>query len=494
MVAGSRWGAFTPPALLAVLVLVTRWPFRTTYLFNWDAANFALGIHSFDVTQHQPHPPGYPYYVGLGALLNGITGDANTALVAESVLLEALAVVAIYLLGKALFSSWAGAAAALLLAGSVTFWSYGELALAYPALAAFSTLFALCAYKTILQRKDWLLPAAAVYAVGSGFRPDLALFLLPLLLVACKGQPPAKIALTLAIGFGGVLAWLAPVALLSGGFQEYVAVMAAYAGTDVLERYAPTARGLAGLMVNVRDTTQYLAYALYAEAAVVLGGVMLLARGRTPRTELPKYLFLLGWMAPMVAFYVFVHIGDPGYVFSFLPALLLLAVGGWREFLQPSSASSQGDALGTSRRKLALAGLAAVLLANGLIFFFHQRPLTLPGLRANDAAVGAKLDYIHTYRPGEVLLVSYDSFKHYRYYLPEYSNSVWLDTSTAKRQVFPIPAGVKWAVLTDPSVLKLMAESEAKAEYPPEGTPAAKLPVREGQSLVYEEGRLSVLP
>jgi len=84
MVAGSRWGAFTPPALLAVLVLVTRWPFRTTYLFNWDAANFALGIRSFDVTQHQPHPPGYPYYVGLGALLNGITGDANTALVAES--------------------------------------------------------------------------------------------------------------------------------------------------------------------------------------------------------------------------------------------------------------------------------------------------------------------------------------------------------------------------------------------------------------------------
>src|SRR6266545_4038152 len=44
---------------LAVLVLATRLPFRTQYLYNWDSGNFALALRQFDVTAHQPHPPGY---------------------------------------------------------------------------------------------------------------------------------------------------------------------------------------------------------------------------------------------------------------------------------------------------------------------------------------------------------------------------------------------------------------------------------------------------
>ena len=470
---------------LTLLILVTRLPFRTSYLFNWDAANFALGIRHFDVTLHQPHPPGYPYFVGLGALLSAATRDANAALVLESILLEILAVVSIYLLGARQFSTKAGLVAGLLLAGSVTFWSYGEVALGYPALAAFSTLVAYYAYQCIVEGKDRLLPCAAAYALGSGFRPDLALFLFSLLLACCYRRPAKKVVLTLAVALGGILLWLIPVAWLSGGPGAYWDVFSAYMGTDVLERYAPIARGLDGLAVNVRDTGQYLWYALYAEAALVLCGALLLLWRLPKDAERVKYLFLLGWMAPMALFYLLVHIGDPGYVFSLLPALLLLGVGGWQRALAGGS---------EQQRVLAASGLALVLLVNLLVFFLHQRPLTLWGLRANDMTVGAKLEYIAGYQPDEVLLVSYDSYKQLHYYLPQYTNSVWLNTSTPQRQVFPVPPSVRWAVLVDPSVFLLAQNLRAQAEFLPGETWAALLPMQRGQSLVYEGRRLTVTP
>src|SRR5947209_8531368 len=43
-------------ALIAALAVATRLPFRTRYLMNWDAAQFALGLNQFDVVHHQPHP------------------------------------------------------------------------------------------------------------------------------------------------------------------------------------------------------------------------------------------------------------------------------------------------------------------------------------------------------------------------------------------------------------------------------------------------------
>lgn len=37
-------------------------------LEDLDSINFAMGVESFDVPAHQPHPPGYPVYIALGKL------------------------------------------------------------------------------------------------------------------------------------------------------------------------------------------------------------------------------------------------------------------------------------------------------------------------------------------------------------------------------------------------------------------------------------------
>ena len=53
-----------------MLTLASRWPYRARMLYNWDAVQFALALTEFDVAKHQPHPPGYLLYVGLGRLAN----------------------------------------------------------------------------------------------------------------------------------------------------------------------------------------------------------------------------------------------------------------------------------------------------------------------------------------------------------------------------------------------------------------------------------------
>src|SRR5215210_8744581 len=53
---------------LAGLTLASRLPFLTPRLAHWDAVNYALGLHTFNVAAHQPHPPGSPYYILLGRM------------------------------------------------------------------------------------------------------------------------------------------------------------------------------------------------------------------------------------------------------------------------------------------------------------------------------------------------------------------------------------------------------------------------------------------
>lgn len=469
--------------LFAALVFATRVPFRSRFAFNWDAANFALAVQHFDVRLHQPHPPGYPYYVALGALFNTFTRQPNGSLVIVTILLECLAAGALYLLARRMFSLWPAIVVTLGLVLSVTFWTYGEVALAYPALAAFCTLVALFVYETRIEGKDRLVWAAAAYAVGTGFRPDLALFLLPLLAFGAWGQPRRNLVLAGAVAFGGILLWLLPVMALSGGPAGYLEAFAAYFGRDVIERYAPSSSGLSGLVVNVRDTVTYLGYALYANV-VIVAGIALLAWKRPVGREWLVYGMLAAWVSPMALFYVFLHIGDPGYVFGMLPALLLAGVGGWRALAGPQPGETLQTVLG--------GGAALAFLANGLLFWGYDRPLTLPGLRQHDTQTQARLQFVQGFNPDETLVVSYDSYKHFKLYTPRLTHNAWLDTQTPARQDIEIPAGVQQVVFTDPSVFIMLQSLPAQADYLAGDTWAARLPVRPGQRLVYQNGQLRI--
>lgn len=440
------------PAVLALAVVVTRLPFRTSYLFNWDSANFALALKDFDVTRHAPHPPGYPYFVLVGKALYLFTPDANSALVLESIIISALAVVAVLKLGQVVYSQRVGIASAALLAGSVTFWTYGEVALAYTSLALFSTIVALFAYQIIFLKKDRGIHLALAYAIAGGFRPDLLLFLSPLVAVSCTRLRRRQALVTLFLIAVGVLLWLIPTVQLSGGPESYLAVLKAYVSQDVIEKYSPTHIGLAALVVNVKDTASYLFYSLYAAFLLLLASMLgwarlYIERRRTGWMSWGKEGLVLMWLAPMLTFYLFVHIGDPGYVFSFLPAVLLLASKGLTALLE--------SALGPRRGAIATAGALMIVLGlNAAVFAFHQRPLTAWGLRQSDVSVEAKLALLAAQDPQlQPLALFYDSFRHAQFYLPEYQRSKWIDTPSGVSQTTPIPAGTEKVLLMDNSLV-----------------------------------------
>ncbi|MDO5836707.1 MAG: hypothetical protein Q4P17_09360 [Methanobacterium sp.] len=89
-------GDITTPLLLIILVVITRIPFVSKFLYEWDSVNFALALDKYDILLHQPQPPGYILFVGLGKVFNQIFQDANTTLVFMSILFSALTVILVY--------------------------------------------------------------------------------------------------------------------------------------------------------------------------------------------------------------------------------------------------------------------------------------------------------------------------------------------------------------------------------------------------------------
>ena len=90
------WRPLQGPALdvvvsvgLALVTLASRWPYRARMLYNWDAVQFALALREFDIAKHQPHPPGYVLYVGLGRLVNATLADPTQAYVTLAMVFSA---------------------------------------------------------------------------------------------------------------------------------------------------------------------------------------------------------------------------------------------------------------------------------------------------------------------------------------------------------------------------------------------------------------------
>ncbi len=94
---------FLLPACLFLLTVISRIPFTSKFLYHMDSVQFALALDQYDVTIHQPHPPGYFLYVMLGRLLRLFIHDANTVFVVISIFFSGLTVVAVYFLGKEMF-------------------------------------------------------------------------------------------------------------------------------------------------------------------------------------------------------------------------------------------------------------------------------------------------------------------------------------------------------------------------------------------------------
>ena len=441
----DRWDVMCAVAL-SVLTVISRLPYRARMLYNWDAVQFALALREYDVAKHQPHPPGYILYVGLGRMVNSIVDDATATYVLLAVVFSGATTFVVYLLANAVYGRITALAAATLLAVSPLFWFYGSVGLTYAAEALCASVIAYFGFRAARGRAGdaWL--AAGYLGLAGGLRQSVLLLLFPLWVAAvCAGggRRLRTAVIGVAILAGGVLAWFLPMIWLTGGLDRYL--VASWHLADSVVK--PTSIVAGPLETTLRQSRYLLESVLVGLGPLALVVFLLPSYIRRHGWGRREWL-LAAWTAPPVLVYTLVHFGQAGYVLTFLPALVIL--------LSRVLVAGLADAAAHPRLRIAVTAAAVVLMVvvNGA-FFVNARPAprdfdsarpawrqlaqdeahdwvfsrTAAALREHEQVMRTFVDAIRgLYAPEETVIItelgnarSYPWLRHAMYYLPEYS-------------------------------------------------------------------------
>ncbi len=468
--AGSRHGLTAWSRLAWLLGLgfcaataISRIPFRSQTLFAWDSASYAFALDAYNVAFHHPQPPGYPLYVAAAKLLYGLGVDANLSYVLLSLAASSLAVWLLFMLAWRLYGAQTAVISALLLATGSTFWSHGEVAYPYAFLALFSTLVVLLLAETKLGTRNLIVPAAFVLGVGAGFRPDLLLFLLPVWVYAWWGRSLGSLVGGISVMLAVVLAWGVPMAQLSGGWEAYW-----QASSENYAFWAGQSGGLLAYLQSVLDNMRTLSAYLYNGVGLALLPIIYyVGRFFSPQQILreARTRLILLWMIVPILFYTFIYIGNPGYVLSFLPGLIIYAVLAIRGLSRDCEQAYRflmtqrgmvTTALTPHRVALGItvALVAVIALANTLLFLFADGQGRYKEIRQIDDILTKQVRYITlNHAPERTLIVAFDRSNQLSYYLPDYTFRLLFDpgdsTYWETRQELEIPEGVTRVILPD---------------------------------------------
>jgi hypothetical protein len=128
-------------------------------------------------------------------------------------------------------SPWAGGAAAFLLLVNPVFWQSNLDGPLRPNLALFSLLTAYCCWRCWNGEKHFVYLGAIALGIGSGFRPDLIAFLLPLWVISSWAGTKSwhSVVRASALLFSIVMLWTIALVVAMGGVHTFFDVMLGYA-------------------------------------------------------------------------------------------------------------------------------------------------------------------------------------------------------------------------------------------------------------------------
>ena len=218
-----RIAALTLCGVVLLLTLATRLPLMQEHLFSFDSVNLALSLREFDPAHHQPQPPGYPLFVAEARMVYWLAGTPERTFTVLKILISSLSVILLFVLARRMFPKWVGVAAAGLFFCNPVFWFVGLTSSLRLHLAMVTTLVAYCCWRAGSGEHRYFYAASLALGLGSGFRPELCLFLLPLWLWTawqCRGKRlllPNALLLLVATG-----SWIVALIIAYGGAGQMI--------------------------------------------------------------------------------------------------------------------------------------------------------------------------------------------------------------------------------------------------------------------------------
>ena len=442
--------------ILIVATALTRFAFRSHYLYDIDSVNFALALKRFDPSVHQPHPPGYFLYVYLGRLANLIFHDANAALVAISIVFSCGAVAMIYVLAENWFGRNAALFAGLIFVFSPLAWFHGTVALTYIVEAFFSAFTGYLCWRIYCGAARFILPGAAVVGLAAGFRPSSLLLLGPLLLFSFRNTNRKQAAGGIGALALTLLAWFIPMIQISGG--------KAYVSSLVSLWITVPSRGM------VFNSSVWNSF---ARAWVIVGiyflcfgcaAILPFRRARGDSSlDRRKTIFTWVWIAPGLLFFTFIYLKfvNSGYLLVLAPpvcAWLGVWAATWYANLRLS-------------KTLKILAMGACAAANTMVFIRAPVYCSYREVRRFEIELENIVRVLpQIASPRETMIVGLDShflgYRHAGYYLPDYLTvqfpevrlrlgmrvfamqyrNTWLESSLPaasmhKFVIFPLPLG-----------------------------------------------------
>jgi hypothetical protein len=395
---------------LMIATGLTRFIFRSRYLYDIDSVNFALAMRRFDPAVHQPHPPGYFLYILLGRLVDTALHDANTSLVAISIAFSCGAAAIIWVLTNCWFGRSAARWAGLIFLVSPLAWFHGIVALTYIVEAFFSALVGYLCWQLYSGSPRFALPAAVAAGVAAGFRPSSILVLGPLFLFSLSGVSRRRVAAGIGVFVLTLLAWSVPMLRISGA--------SAYATSLVSLWLTVPATGSVFNSTVMNSVARLL---VVASGYVLCFGCAAIFPFVSPQSEQAgqrkRILFTQVWVTPGLLFFalVFLRFVNSGYLLVLMPPVCAW-MGLWAHKWYQDSAIPK-----PFRAWVVAAG--AVL--NTVAFIYTPVYCSYGDVRAFEKELGniiAALPGVAA--PAETMIVGMDShflgYRHAGYYLPGY--------------------------------------------------------------------------
>ncbi len=430
----SDWLSALVWLVMAILMVGSRWIVKSQYLLHQDSVQFALALNHWDIIQHQPHPPGYIFYIGLGKLASLITADQNLALIIINI---AASIFGLWGIGWLAYQWWGRSGsiiAGLIYITNASVWFHGSVAEVYIVEASVAIWVIAFAYKYWKKgRMLDLIWLGLLMGVLGGIRQSGEMTLLPLVgyVVWSKNKFQWR---TWRLFIGTLLisnmAWIIPLLYFSGGIANYWIALSNLLSHTVIDYYR--VNQFSGIVKNLSLLIETIKQSSPIGMAILGLGVLpyfAMESRDAFRIKRHNLVFWFWALFPMLAMLILVGITNPGYALVVILVLCLFLSG---------AIISINAVIGRwqPQLKVLFTGIAIIILIGAQTWSFFKSPISQ--LTFGSASVNtisdidkqiASLQEVIGKKPfteeNTIICVdgatTFPSLRHFQYYLPTLS-------------------------------------------------------------------------